>query len=115
MKKFIYIFLIIGSVAFGAQNIKVGAYLFPPYVNISNNVASGKTVELIKALNNIQNKYKSDVTISDTYILWGIWYWLHIRILPHLLFQHVQNPFRFHGASTPNRRSSISKQMDSRT
>lgn len=65
MKKFIYIFLIIGSVAFGAQNIKVGAYLFPPYVNISNNVASGKTVELIKALNNIQNKYKFELVITS--------------------------------------------------
>lgn len=65
MKNFIHIFILMNFFIFGAHKVKVGAYLFPPYLNISNTNTSGKTVDLINALNSTQNKYKFEVVVTS--------------------------------------------------
>ena len=64
MKKILIIFLLTNIGVFSAINIKVGAYPFPPYLNVSDKTPSGKTVELIGALNRIQNKYNFQLVVT---------------------------------------------------
>lgn len=65
MKKILPIFLIIFFNFYSSTVIKVGAYSFPPYLNINNEKITGKTVDLIALLNKTQNKYKFELVITS--------------------------------------------------
>lgn len=65
MKKFISIFFILTIHIFASTIVRVGAYPFPPYLSFIKDVPQGKTVDLINALNQIQNKYKFQLTITS--------------------------------------------------
>lgn len=60
--KFIF-FLILNFTIFGSTLIKVGAYPFPPYLNI--NTRTGKTIEVIELLNKIQTEYKFELVLTS--------------------------------------------------
>ncbi|RHW75343.1 ABC transporter substrate-binding protein [Colwellia sp. RSH04] len=54
---FVFIYLFISKL-YAAENIIVGGYIFPPFVEKDNNgKTKGITLDLIKSLNEIQNKY----------------------------------------------------------
>lgn len=65
MKKYICLLIFISFFALSTTNVKVGAYSFPPYLTLLNNKTSGKTVDLISALNSTQNKYKFELVITS--------------------------------------------------
>lgn len=65
MKKFLSFFLLLNIYILAATTVKVGAYPFPPYLNIDNSKLSGKTFDLIDVLNRIQKKYKFELVVTS--------------------------------------------------
>lgn len=65
MKKLMIVFLFINLYIFSSINVRVGAYQFPPYLNFSKTNSSGKTLELIDALNKIQKKYNFQLVVTS--------------------------------------------------
>lgn len=53
----ITIFFLFFSITVNAEVIKVGGYLFPPYLEKSNDTYHGLTIDLIDALNSFQDRF----------------------------------------------------------
>lgn len=61
----ILLFIFLNLTILGVTIVKVGAYPFPPYLNVNNTEFSGKTIDLINALNKIQDKYKFEFVLTS--------------------------------------------------
>ena len=62
MKKIFIGFLLFAfffiNVGYAKETVKVGGYLFPPFVEMNNDGYTGITLDIIKAMNAFQNKYQ---------------------------------------------------------
>ncbi|GGW69119.1 transporter substrate-binding domain-containing protein [Alishewanella tabrizica] len=56
--------LALPSLAFDKIPVKVGAYEFPPYVQLQQHQVNGLTVELIALLNQLQQKYHFELVMT---------------------------------------------------
>jgi hypothetical protein len=57
MKSIFFVFIITSKLLFSSIDVKIGGYLFPPYVEMNGNEISGHTINLINKMNSIQDKY----------------------------------------------------------
>ncbi len=69
MLRFILIFLLVGfglnAQASDTVVVKVGGYSFPPFVDSTTNETTGITIDLIKALNTFQKKYRFEFFLTS--------------------------------------------------
>lgn len=57
MKKVFLFFILSSSFLFSSTEVRIGGYLFPPYVEMHNNEIRGHTANLIDKMNAIQDEY----------------------------------------------------------
>lgn len=62
---FFILFVFCFNFIFASIEVKVGGYPFPPYVELSQNNVKGYTIDLIKYLNSIQNKYSFTFVLTS--------------------------------------------------
>ena len=65
MKNVFLFFILSTSFLFSTTQVKIGGYLFPPYVEMYNNEVRGHTVNLIDKMNAIQDDYHFEFVLTS--------------------------------------------------
>lgn len=63
---FLITFLTLSSNVFAREEIKVGAYDFPPYAKVTHNQVSGIVVNFIDLLNRVQSEYRFTLVATSS-------------------------------------------------